>query len=128
MLHTLIATQPNSYVFAYEQGTDCFVGATPEQLINVEGNQLQSMCVAGTAPRGRTDEEDERLNNELFHDKKNREEHDYVVQMIRQSIEPFCYKIDIPNTPTVYPLKKFTTFIYTCYSYFKKWPTLIRFD
>ncbi|TXL58161.1 isochorismate synthase [Cerasibacillus terrae] len=105
VLHTLIATQPNSYVFAYEQGTDCFVGATPEQLINVEGNQLQSMCVAGTAPRGRTDEEDERLNNELFHDKKNREEHDYVVQMIRQSIEPFCYKIDIPNTPTVYPLK-----------------------
>src|SRR5699024_2742099 len=32
MLKKLVKMQPTSYVFAFEQGKDCFIGATPERL------------------------------------------------------------------------------------------------
>src|SRR5699024_354569 len=40
VLEKLIETQPNSYIFAIEKGSDCFVGATPERLVKVTGNEL----------------------------------------------------------------------------------------
>lgn len=105
VVNRLIETQPKSYVFAFEQGDECFLGATPERLVRLEDDQLQSMCLAGTAPRGETDMADEQVRHELLNDKKNREEHDFVVQMIRRAIEPYCVDIRIPDTPTVFPLK-----------------------
>lgn len=105
LLEKLTETQPNSYIFAYEQGDDCFIGATPERLVQVEKEALLSTCLAGTAPRGKTAEEDERLAKALLNDSKNRQEHDYVVQMIKTQIEDFCDDIHIPNEPVIYPLR-----------------------
>ena len=105
LLSKLQETQPNSYIFAFEHGDNCFLGATPERLVQVEGEHLLSTCLAGTARRGTTVEEDEKIANDLLNDEKNREEHDYVVQMIRSSIEPFCHDVNIPDEPIVYPLR-----------------------
>ncbi len=104
VLEKLIETQPNSYIFAIEKGSDCFVGATPERLVKVTGNELLSTCLAGTSPRGATAKEDEILATDLLNDAKNREEHDYVVQMIKGSIDSSCENIKIPNEPIIYPL------------------------
>src|SRR5699024_8505537 len=71
----------------------------------LEGNRLLSTCLAGTAPRGETKEEDESIQHALFNDDKNREEHAYVVQMIKESMEPYCTDIHIPEEPVLYPLK-----------------------
>src|SRR5699024_10102249 len=62
-------------------------------------------CLAGTAPRGKTRKDDEKLADELLHDEKNLEEHAYVVQMIKDSIEQYCEDIDIPEEPVIYPLR-----------------------
>src|SRR5699024_4770641 len=105
ILQKLLKTQPNSYVFAFVHGNDCFLGATPERLVKVEKQSLLSTCLAGTAPRGRTKEEDAAIKRELLNDPKNREEHDFVVRMIRQAIEETCHDITIPDTPVVYPFK-----------------------
>jgi len=105
VIEKLLATQPNSYVFAIEREGDCFIGATPERLVKIEGNHLLSTCLAGTAPRGQTMEEDENIRQSLLQDEKNLEEHKYVVQMIRENIEQCCTNIHIPKTPTVHPLK-----------------------
>lgn len=105
VLHDLLVTQTNSYVFAFERGEDCFVGATPERLIKIENEQFFSTCLAGTAPRGRTTEEDKALANQLFRDEKNRSEHDFVVKMIKHAISPYCTNIEVPNEPVIYPLK-----------------------
>ena len=105
VLEKLLETQPNSYVFAIEKGDDCFVGATPERLVKVEGNKLLSTCLAGTAPRGKTTEEDRVIAHNLLNDSKNREEHDYVVQMIKGSIASSCEAIHIPSEPIIYPLR-----------------------
>src|SRR5699024_1455499 len=104
VLEKLIETQPNSYIFAIEKGSDCFVGATPERLVKVTGNELLSTCLAGTAPRGETKEVDEKIGADLLNDAKNREEHKYVVQMIKESIDPACENINIPDKPVIYPL------------------------
>src|SRR5699024_3113334 len=40
MLRKLIETQSNSYVFAFEQEDQCFIGASPERLVLIEGDQL----------------------------------------------------------------------------------------
>src|SRR5699024_4199386 len=96
----VMKTQQQSYLFAYEQGDDCFVGASPERLVQIEGDALLSTCLAGTAPRGKNEAEDiEIANAELLNDAKNREEHDHVVQMIKKSIASFCHHINIPETP-----------------------------
>lgn len=105
VLEKLIETQPNSYIFAIEKGVDCFVGATPERLVKVTGDKLLSTCLAGTAPRGKTEAEDKALAKDLLEDAKNREEHDYVVQMIKGSIDSSCENINIPNEPIIYPLR-----------------------
>lgn len=105
LVEQLIRTQPNSYVFAVEHGEDCFVGATPERLVKVQQQQLLSTCLAGTAPRGKTNEEDIRISADLLQDRKNREEHNFVVQMIKRSIENYCTDVVVPDEPVVYPLK-----------------------
>lgn len=105
MLKRLLKMQPTSYVFAFEKGEDCFIGATPERLVKIEGSELLSTCLAGTAPRGKTSLEDEKIRKEFLKDEKNLEEHRYVVQMIKNSIAPYCNNLVIPDKPTIYPLK-----------------------
>ncbi|ASK62890.1 isochorismate synthase [Virgibacillus phasianinus] len=105
VLDDLLATQTNSFVFAFEHGEDCFVGATPERLIKIQNEKLLSTCLAGTAPRGQTPEEDEAFANQLYNDEKNRSEHDFVVKMIKQAIRPYSANIEVPNEPIIYPLK-----------------------
>ncbi|MFC2947130.1 isochorismate synthase [Virgibacillus sediminis] len=105
IMKRLMDTQSNSYIFSFEKGDDCFVGATPERLVRLEENRLLSTCLAGTAPRGRTSEEDERFGRELLNDEKNRQEHDFVVSMIRNALAYRCTDISIPEEPVLYPLK-----------------------
>ncbi|MFC3041425.1 isochorismate synthase MenF [Virgibacillus xinjiangensis] len=105
IIRKLMKTQPNSYLFCFEKGDDCFLGATPERLVRLEEDKLLSACLAGTAPRGETKEEDERIGRELYHDRKNRQEHEFVVQMIRNALEHRCTDISIPEAPVLYPLK-----------------------
>ncbi|WP_188453989.1 isochorismate synthase [Virgibacillus oceani] len=105
ILSNFITSQTNCYIFAFEHGNDCFVGATPERLVKLENKQLLSTCLAGTAPRGKTKSEDVKISQALLHDSKNREEHDFVVKMIKEAIKNYCTDIQIPNEPIIYPLK-----------------------
>ncbi|RYG74518.1 isochorismate synthase [Lentibacillus lipolyticus] len=105
ILKNLQAAQPDSYVFAVERDGDCFVGASPERLVKQDNEQLFSVCLAGTAPRGKTDTEDYDIAQQLLHDDKNRSEHDFVVKMIRQSMEACCHAVYVPEKPVIRPLK-----------------------
>lgn len=105
ILNKLLKTQTNSYIFAFEQNEECFIGATPERLVKVNENKLLSTCLAGTAPRGRSEQEDMEIAKQLLSDKKNLEEHFYVVHMIKNKIGKYCTNINVPDQPVVYPLK-----------------------
>ncbi|RWZ54857.1 isochorismate synthase [Halobacillus fulvus] len=105
VLKALADMQKNSYIFAFESEGDYFIGATPERLAKLDQQQLVSTCLAGTVPRGKTEEEDERFGQELLYDPKNRQEHQFVVEMIREAVEACCHDVQIPDKPVLYPLR-----------------------
>ncbi|MCM3677208.1 MULTISPECIES: isochorismate synthase MenF [Peribacillus] len=101
VLERLIAEQPLSYIFSLEAGGDCFVGATPERLIKKQGNEVFSTCLAGSMGRGKDEREDVRLGEELLHDQKNLQEHQYVVSMISNAFDSVCEKVMVPAEPAL---------------------------
>ena len=56
---------PSPYMFFIRMGERSIVGASPEMLVRVEGRHAVTHPIAGTRPRGKTDEEDMRLAEEL---------------------------------------------------------------
>lgn len=104
-LYYALQEQPESYIFVLENGASAFVGATPERLIRKEQGMIYSAGVAGSVRRGKDVGEDQRLGNALLADEKNREEHDFVVSMIRTVIEPICTDLQIPQQPKLLKIR-----------------------
>lgn len=101
-LEKLLDQQKESFIFAFESEADCFIGATPERLIKKEGEQFLSTCLAGSIARGKTDEEDEKLGDELLSDQKNLHEHELVVRMITDAMRNVCHSVEAPNKPKLH--------------------------
>ena len=77
---------PSPYMF-YFSGTDVEVaGASPETLVKLEDGVLHTFPLAGTRPRGRTDEEDWALEEELLSDEKELAEHNMLVDLGRNDL------------------------------------------
>ena len=77
---------PSPYMF-YFSGTDVEVaGASPETLVKLEDGVLHTFPLAGTRPRGKTEEEDILLEKELLSDEKELAEHNMLVDLGRNDI------------------------------------------
>ena len=77
---------PSPYMF-YFSGTDVEVaGASPETLVKLENGVLHTFPLAGTRPRGRTEEEDRALEESLLSDAKELSEHDMLVDLGRNDL------------------------------------------
>ena len=77
---------PSPYMF-YISGTDVEVaGASPETLVKLEDGVLHTFPLAGTRPRGKTEEEDLALEQELLADKKELAEPNMVVDLGRNDL------------------------------------------
>ena len=77
---------PSPYMF-YFSGTDVEVaGASPETLVKLENGVLHTFPLAGTRPRGKTEEEDKRLEEELLADDKELAEHNMLVDLGRNDL------------------------------------------
>lgn len=77
---------PSPYMF-YFSGTDVEVaGASPETLVKLEDGILHTFPLAGTRPRGKTPEEDRRLEAELLADEKELAEHNMLVDLGRNDL------------------------------------------
>lgn len=104
-LQRLRQNYPAAYIFAFQRGERTFVGATPERLAYAQDGQLHTMALAGSAPRGATEEEDLRLGGALLASQKNREEHEFVTTMLREKLAQLCAKIWVADTPELLCLK-----------------------
>ncbi len=77
---------PSPYMF-YFSGTDVEVaGASPETLVKLEDGVLHTFPLAGTRPRGKTEEEDRTLEAELLADEKELAEHNMLVDLGRNDL------------------------------------------
>lgn len=86
----LRTTNPSPYMF-YFSGDDVEIaGASPETLVKVENGEIRTFPLAGTRPRGRNNEEDEKLEKELLSDEKERAEHNMLVDLGRNDLGRLC--------------------------------------
>ncbi|MBQ3333499.1 MAG: anthranilate synthase component I family protein [Thermoguttaceae bacterium] len=77
---------PSPYMF-YFSGSDVEVaGASPETLVKLENGILHTFPLAGTRPRGKTEEEDRALEADLLADEKELAEHDMLVDLGRNDL------------------------------------------
>jgi len=105
IIQNLTNEQHESYIFSVEHGSDCYLGASPERLVRKINEQVYSVCLAGSTPRGKSHEEDERLGVELLNDEKNLNEHQYVVEMIQKSFSKVCSDVKVPNHPQLIKMR-----------------------
>jgi anthranilate synthase component 1 len=82
----LRSLNPSPYMF-YFSGTDMEVaGSSPETLVKLQDGILHTFPLAGTRPRGKTDEEDLILEKELLADPKELAEHNMLVDLGRNDL------------------------------------------
>ncbi len=77
---------PSPYMYFLRMGKVSIVGSSPEMLVRVEGGMAQTHPIAGTRPRGRRDEDDARLAEELKRNEKERSEHVMLVDLGRNDL------------------------------------------
>jgi anthranilate synthase component 1 len=73
-------------MFYLKSGPLCLIGSSPEIMVRVEEDRVTLRPLAGTCPRGKTEEEDERLAAELLADPKERAEHIMLVDLGRNDV------------------------------------------
>ncbi len=98
---------PSPYMFFLREGGRSIVGASPEMLVRVEGDRIQTHPIAGTRPRGATEEEDLRLAEELKRSEKERAEHVMLVDLGRNDVG----RVSAPGTvrvPTFMSLERYS--------------------
>jgi len=81
---------PSPYMYFIRMGGVSVVGSSPEMLVRVEGSRVETHPIAGTRPRGRNQEEDLRLGEELKRNEKERAEHVMLVDLGRNDVGRVC--------------------------------------
>lgn len=81
---------PSPYMFFLRLDDTLAVGASPEVMVRKEGTGAELRPIAGTRPRGAFAEEDDRLEQELLADPKERAEHVMLVDLGRNDLGRVC--------------------------------------
>lgn len=82
----LRSISPSPYLFFIDFSEYQVTGASPELLVKVKNNRIETCPIAGTRPRGKDQEEDEKLAQELLSDQKELAEHLMLVDLSRNDI------------------------------------------
>jgi anthranilate synthase component 1 len=82
----LRAVNPSPYLYFLRMGNTHVLGSSPEMLVRVTGRKLEYRPIAGTHPRGRDEAEDQRLEQQMLHDEKERAEHVMLVDLGRNDL------------------------------------------
>ena len=77
---------PSPYMYFIRLGGTAIAGSSPEMLVRVEDGRVETHPIAGTRPRGMTEEADDALAEELKDDEKERAEHVMLVDLGRNDL------------------------------------------
>lgn len=102
-LNQLRNYHPDCTIFAVSNGKGYhFIGASPERLISIKNQQLITDALAGSAPRGKNNQQDKKLAQKLLKSEKERREHQAVSDFIKQKL---CQLGLIPHSSPLKILK-----------------------
>ena len=88
---------PSPYMYYMEFGDHTVLGASPESLVRVTDGTVVTNPIAGTRRRGRNEQEDQALEEELRSDPKELSEHDMLVEVSQKEMEMVCEPIVSPR-------------------------------
>lgn len=77
---------PSPYTFFIKFGDQTLVGSSPEVMVRLTGNRVEVRPIAGTRPRGATEQADRELADELLSDEKEKAEHVMLVDLGRNDV------------------------------------------
>ncbi len=86
LYRSLRRTNPSPFMFYFNFGGFQVIGASPEILVRVFGNQITIRPIAGTRPRGETPEQDKANEADLIADKKELAEHLMLLDLGRNDV------------------------------------------
>ncbi|MGV8056933.1 MAG: anthranilate synthase component I [Smithellaceae bacterium] len=77
---------PSPYLFFLKLGDATLIGSSPEVMVRLEEQTMELRPIAGTRKRGKTEQEDRQLSDELLSDEKERAEHVMLVDLGRNDL------------------------------------------
>lgn len=101
ILRNLEVEFPDCYVFGFKKNNSLFFGATPEQLMLINNNIVETEALAGTIQRGNTFEEDSQLAFKLLQDPKELSEHNSVLDYLLNALKEFSKEIVFDKKPKI---------------------------
>lgn len=79
-------SNPSPYMFYFSSDDVEIAGASPETLVKLEDKTVTTYPLAGTRPRGKTEQQDKELEHELLSDEKELAEHNMLVDLGRNDL------------------------------------------
>jgi anthranilate synthase component 1 len=86
LYRALRQVNPSPYLYFLKMDDTHILGSSPEMLVRVTGQKLEYRPIAGTHPRGRDEAEDQRLEQQMRNDEKERAEHVMLVDLGRNDL------------------------------------------
>ena len=81
---------PSPYLYHMKLGSRIIIGSSPEMLLRITGNTVETFPIAGTRPITHDEERNEALREEMLHDEKELAEHTMLVDLGRNDIGRVC--------------------------------------
>ena len=83
-------SHPAPFAAFLKRENDFVVSISPERFFNVKDSEISASPIKGTRPRGKSEAEDSRLENELLNSAKDRAENVMIVDLLRNDIGRIC--------------------------------------
>ncbi len=98
---------PSPYLYHIKMDSKTIIGASPEMLIRVTGDKVETFPIAGTRKITSDEKRNEELKQELLHDEKELAEHTMLVDLGRNDIGRVC-KYGSVHVEELMEVKKFS--------------------
>ncbi len=100
IINSLVENYPECTLFLYHIGKSSFIGASPETLAVIKDNEMHMEILAGSADRGTDMSDDQEIETNILNNEKNINEHNLVVNYIKESLQNSVENIEI-SQPSV---------------------------
>jgi menaquinone-specific isochorismate synthase len=106
IIASLAQIEEDSFIFYYQIADGIsFLGRSPERLFRMQDGRITAEAIAGTRPRGETPSEDQRLERELLHSRKELKEHRFVAGFVETGMKRICDDVRIAASEEILKLK-----------------------
>jgi menaquinone-specific isochorismate synthase len=100
-VHAVLRRLKSTFGSSHRFSIDGFIGASPELLVEVDGDVVRSFPLAGTTRTTGDPELDAKLAAELQASPKNQIEHRAAIEMVRDTLLPYCSYLDWAPEPEI---------------------------